>query len=49
MGRAVIVIGPDSRVSYKKVKSLFGMIIPPSDDETIHAIRVAQRSSAAEA
>jgi peroxiredoxin Q/BCP len=49
MGRAVIVIGPDGRVSYKKVKSLFGMIIPPSDDETIKAIRVAQLSTAAEA
>jgi peroxiredoxin Q/BCP len=49
MGRAVIVIGPDGRVSYKKVKSLFGMIIPPSDDETIKAIRAAQSGSAAEA
>ena len=41
MGRAVVVIDKQGRVSYRKLRPLIGLVIKPRDDETIAAIKAA--------
>ncbi|MDX6710419.1 MAG: thioredoxin-dependent peroxiredoxin [Blastocatellia bacterium] len=41
MGRAVVVIDPLGRVSYRKLRPLVGLLFMPRDDETIAAIKAA--------
>jgi peroxiredoxin Q/BCP len=46
--RAAVVVDADGRIAYRKLKPLVGLLIPPSDDEIIAAIRHAASGESGE-